>query len=183
MNSTLINFLKAETQELRTIGLENTKTSIEKEYKNALEILDRTTEDWCKIYNITPRVTTHWTGAKGYHEVSVFPESFYGTKTSIQHSKLMTSARTITWKGLEETIESALKVFNRKFDLAIVRLENRLRAHGKDDSPSIIRKGFRSGNFEMDMNYSGKRVSCYTIIAQGEIQRAHYRFLVKAYKS
>ena len=68
----------------------------------------------------------------------------------------------------------------RHYANSIEKLAERLNQKGiKDDTEMIIKSGYVGVNFEITIEHNGLITKAWTIIAEGPIQRPHYRYLVK----
>ena len=83
-------------------------------------------------------------------------------------------------KGKVEThIEKAVKAATMHYEESIEKLAARIEKKGLDQSSIKIETTHLGVNIETVLTDGKKTVRAFTIIAQGEIQRPHYRYLVK----
>jgi hypothetical protein len=81
--------------------------------------------------------------------------------------------------GLEAFTEKELKKAEMHYESSLAKLVYKLIEKGLTDTNIQIIEKKLGVNFEMLISHNGKKTTCWTIIAGGEIQRPHYRYLVK----
>jgi hypothetical protein len=172
MKEAIEQILRKETRELKDLYLQKTKTFATKEFEYAEKVMYRTVVEWCEIFGLEARLI--------YADHYEFPVGFYNTKESKMRTKIMSKNKIIFWDGLEKHIEMALKKAEKHYENSLKKLVERLIEKGLTDTNFEIVEKTLGVNFEMLIKYDGdKTIRCWTIIAEGEIQRPHYRYLIK----
>lgn len=173
---TLIEQLQEQTQDLKEQYVDFTRIWAEQNYNRISERLNWKDADWCKLLGITPEVRKDFQNV----EFLTFPIGFYNTKGARVLNRLKSEVSTITTFGLEEYVRRELKDAELHYRQSIEKLVFRLNKKGvTDDSEFKISSGRIGLNFECTINHGGKVTRAFTILAKGEIQRPHYRYLVK----
>lgn len=145
----LINTLTANTQDLKNEFFERT-------IANATRLFNECE----KMYNKSEQ-----------EKIAMF--------SNIQNYKIQNHYwKSIVWTGLDSLIQSELRNAENHYNSSIIKLANRLVKKGVTENFTII-SGKVQQNFEMVITSENKTIRAYTIIASGEIQRPHYRYLVK----
>ena len=90
------------------------------------------------------------------------------------------------WQKRDKWVQIAITKAERHYDASIKKVVDRLLQKGFTDDNMLVFSASLSAvtGFEMLLKNQeiGKYVRCWTIIAEGPVQRPHYRFLVKASK-
>lgn len=145
----LINLLKKETQTLKFQYLEMTEAWAIKEFN----YLRQWADDYCA-------------GKFGFGEAS---KKYWRLPAYIMNSN-----------GKVEThIEKMLKAANEHYDFSILKLADRIEKKGLDTSNLNVVTSHIGVNINTTLTDGTKTVRAFTIIAEGEIQRPHYRYLIK----
>jgi hypothetical protein len=177
----IISFLRKETAELETQLYTKTEEYCEN-YKNyVLKFKGYTDLDWCEFFGWTPKPYNRMLP----NALSIPSSAFYSKEYSKMKNIQMDIWRfTKNTNGYEDFVAKEMKVAKKHYEDSLYKLAERLVKKGLDlnTTPKVISKRL-AVNLEMILEFEvggvKKRVNCYTIIAEGPIQRAHYRFLVK----
>lgn len=173
----LVELLKTETQTLKTQYLEKTKEwailNFEKhnERKNWREI------EWCKFLGLTPEVKNP--NCPENIQYLGFPKNFYNTSKARELSKYQKDMRNVIWDGLEKYISKEMKHAELHYESSIKKLANRIEKKGLNQDNISIVTSHIGININTTLTDGIKTVRAYTIIAEGDIQKPHYRYLVK----
>jgi len=169
----LLEVLRNETNDLKILFLEKTKTYAQSEFDKAKEIYQRTAKDWCEIFEIEPMVDGDYVG---------FPNNFWKTDNGRYYSSKSSAARDIVWKGKDKFVADAIKKAERHYVSSLQKLIDRLVKKGLTDTNFQIIEKSLGVNFDLllEHEFEGRKIQtrCWTIIAEGEIQKPHYRYLV-----
>lgn len=107
------------------------------------------------------------------HTVTVIPKHIEET-----YYEVLKLNRLIKEGHLEQHFEKNIKKAEKTFESKLLKLS--LRLSDKEFTNKVEIKSASVGvNFEATLVEGDKTVSAYTIIAEGEIQRPHYRYLIK----
>jgi len=166
--------LREQTSELKEMFLQKTEEYSKSEFEASQVIMRRSEEEWCKYFGIESEIR---------NGRMTFPRNFHNTGRALTMSKLRNKAYSITYNGYEKFLEKNLLAAERHYDSSIVKLVTRLIEKAFTDENIVIENASLSAitGFEMRIKntVTNKIVRCWTIIAEGSIQRPHYRFLVK----
>ena len=177
---TLIQTLTQETQGLKADFLAKTKIYCNEYYEVCLKRYHFNEQDWCKVLGITPEVKQR----KNYNNGSVtesiqFPTNFFNTKESKTYRRLKDQAFSIKYLGLENFTAKELKNAVLHYEASIVKLASRIEAKGLDLTKLKVVTSSIGVNININLTDGLKTINAYTIVAQGEIQQPHYRYLIK----
>lgn len=167
--------LRKETAELKAAYLVQTRNWAKNHFEAMKAKLNWSKEQWAKHLDIETEV--YYEGTASEHVD--FKRGFHSTrKARVYHSEY-SAALNVTYKGLNAYVESKEKDAVMHYDNSIKKLGSRLEGKGVSTDFEMVHQ--RLGvNFEIIIKHpDGKFTKAWTIIAEGEIQRPHYRFLVK----
>lgn len=168
-NDDLVNQLKEATKELKEVYLEKCKDSAKRAYEYnekvaSLNILEVALEN----YGVDLRVLK---------SISRIEDKAIREKVFAENGRIL-RARDFTSISFEKYLENEIKAANEHYESSVYKLAGRVQAKGLEKELTIT--GGRLGlNFEVTITDGVKTVRAWTIIAEGEIQRPHYRYLVK----
>lgn len=171
----LIEILKKETVTLRlqyidkTIDWSNSYYEICKKRKTWKE------KDWCKFLGIEPVMRNPNTSLQflGY------PTGFYSTSKSRELDRYQNDIRRILSLGLEKYIEKEVNYAKMHYETSIIKLAERIEKKGLNINKLKATTSHIGVNIDTTLTDGEKKVRAFTIIAEGEIQRPHYRYLIK----
>jgi hypothetical protein len=171
----LIEILKSETETLRVQYLEKTKEwatnyyNVCKQRKNWKEV------QWCKFFGLTPEIKNQNTNM----QLLGYPKGFYNTEKSRELHRYQNEIHRTLTLGLEKYIEKELKYAEMHYESSIIKLADRIDKKGlKQDKITVVTSHI-GVNINTTLTDGEKTVREFTIIAEGEIQRPHYRYLIK----
>lgn len=173
--TTLIQKLTAETQILKIEFLEKTEKYAVERYNQALKQNKYTALDWCRVFGLTPE--KHNEGRVS--EFLGFPKNFYNSKLARTLDGIKNKNRRISSMKLEDFIEKEKKNAVLHYENSIIKLAARIEKKGLDLENVTMKTGRVGVNIETTITDGNKVVKAWTIVAQGEIQQPHYRYLVK----
>lgn len=172
--------LTQATQDLKEQYLLKTRIHTENKYKQAVERSKWKEVDWCKYYNLTPKVANK--GMKDC-EFLTFPDGFYNSKQARIYHNDKDEATMHLRIGLDDMFKRAEKFAIIHYENSVIKLVDRLYKKGITDSDEIeIIQERLNVNFEAFIKSGKVVVRCWTIIAEGPVQQPHYRFLVNNVK-
>jgi hypothetical protein len=171
----LINILKTETETLKVQYIAKTKEWARDQFDSIMERSGWTNLQWCKYFGLTPEVYN-----KGMmSEYESFPRGFYNTKQSREYSNFKDKAYKIKNIGVEGFMLAEEKKAELHYEGSIVKLANRIEKKGLNVDKLVVETSHIGVNINTTLTDGEKTVKAFTIIASGEIQRPHYRYLVK----
>jgi hypothetical protein len=171
----LINILKTETETLKVQYIAKTKEWARDQFDSIMERSGWTSLQWCNYFGLTPEVYN-----KGMmSEYKSFPRGFYNTKQSREYSNFKDKAYKIKNIGVEGFMLAEEKKAELHYEGSIVKLANRIEKKGLNVDKLVVETSHIGVNINTTLTDGEKTVKAFTIIASGEIQRPHYRYLVK----
>lgn len=145
----LIEILKRETESLKTQYVEMTEKWAIKEFEYLRQ--------WATDYN---------KGKFGFAEAS---KKYYRLPHYIVNSN----------GKVEQHVEKMVKNAIEHYDFSIEKLAERIEKKGLNQEILTTVTSHIGVNIETTLTDGNKTVRAFTIIAQGDIQRPHYRYLIK----
>lgn len=147
--SNLIETLKAETESLKVQYLNMTTEWAAKEFSQL--------RTWANEYQ---------SGKFGFGEAS---KKYYRLPSCVVNSN----------GTVEMYVEMAVKSANTHYEDSIAKLAFRIEKKGLDVSKLKVKTSHIGVNIETVLTDGIKTVKAFTIIAEGLVQKPHYRYLVK----
>jgi len=170
----LIERLRTSTTDLKEIYIEKTKKYASEYFDHCIKLNKLTELDWLQRYNVKYTEYKHSNGS-----INFYPTSFY-SKEYKRMSSVKNEMQTILNEGFESYTNRMVRSAERHYEDSLVKLSNRLNQKGiKDDTNFTIKSGRIGMNFELTIEHESLITKAWTIIAEGPIQRPHYRYLVK----
>jgi len=178
---TLINTLTQETQGLKADFLAKTENYCKLYFDECLKRYSWSEQNWSELLGVTPEIrqTTNICGVKIGDDKICFPKGFFNTKASKTYRRLWNEVLTIKYLGLEKFTAKELKKAVAHYEASIVKLASRIEAKGLDLTNLKVVTSSIGVNININLTDGVKTVNAYTIVAQGEIQQPHYRYLIK----
>jgi len=178
----LIETLTANTQDLKNAFIEKTIENAKSTFEYCTKMYNMPLSEKYTMFNVpfemvkrlgseelTPRMTmVLYTNFK-YPQT---PTEYY------TYQKKNDKWYTVKSLGLENYIAKELKYAELHYESSIVKLADRLTKKGIT-SDFTIQNGRIGQNFEITITSGNIVTRAWTIIAEGPIQRPHYRYLVK----
>lgn len=173
----LASLLKDHTQELKADYLEKTKVYAANYFNHYLELLNRSEALWYDQFDIITK--------EQYGQTTIDYKLTSSRKLN-EMRKLQRKCGDITRIGLANFTAKELKNAEDHYNSSIEKLAFKLNQKGiTEDQEFEITSGRVKMNFECVIHHSkidGKytqHTKAWTIIAEGPIQRPHYRYLIK----
>jgi hypothetical protein len=174
-SSGIIDQLFAKTADLKAIYLEKTKEYAARHWKYVIKQLARPMEEWYKEYDVKTQVLT--SGGKEYIEPA---RGEYSKRNVYKMRNQIDRLKSLIEKGFEKFEASELKNAEQHYKDSVLKLNTRLQAKGIVDGCKFeIINSSVGVNLEIMIKHEHGITRAWTIIAEGEIQRPHYRYLVK----
>lgn len=173
----LIAALTEKTQDLHDKFIDMTKKAARRIFDNCEKANKRTLTEWYDVFGVkwenkdlngTGRITSEplrdeYNGKK-----------LYKMRDAIQKTRIM------VLDGYAKYEAKEIKYAENHYSDSIIKLARRLNDKGiTDGSEFVITTGWVGVNLEITIKHGEQTTKAWTIIAEGEIQRAHYRYLVK----
>ena len=172
---TLVEILITETSELKEIYIEKTIAWANSHYEHLESFKKYSEVDWCKYFHIEPEVKYPGTAS----EYSGFPRGFYNTSKARELRRIQDEVYGVTSKGLEGFVSKEVSKAELHYKQSIEKLAARIEKKGLITENLTVKTGRVGINIETVLTDGVKTVKAFTIVAEGEIQRPHYRYLIK----
>lgn len=165
---TLLETLIENTQDLKAEFLVKTERWAIKHFENSERIMSMNGAQWCKYFGLTPEHGRE------------LPSGFYNTKNARTQDNMKNTASRIIKLGLEKYIAKEKDDAVRHYENSLEKLVYRLNKKGINDNDTLsVVSGCVGLNFEITLKAKDIIAKAWTIIAEGPVQRPHYRYLVK----
>jgi hypothetical protein len=171
----LINILTKETETLKVQYIVKTKEWARDQFDSIMEKSNWTNLQWCNYFGLTQEIYNEGRPS----EFKSFPKGFYNSKQSREYSNLKDKLRKIIQIGVEEFMLGEDKKAILHYEGSIVKLANRIEKKDLNIDKLIVKTSHIGVNINTTLTDGEKTVNAFTIIASGEIQKPHYRYLVK----
>jgi hypothetical protein len=173
--NTLINTLRTETETLKNQYFEMTKKWATNYFNSIMRKKEWKEITWCEHFGLEPRIANPGTNMEFY----TFPNGFYNTKLARQYDKIRNEIRSLSNMGLEAFIAKEMKKAELHYESSLLKLAYKIELKKIDIHNMSVVTGHVGVNIDMTLTDGEKTVKAFTIIAEGQIQRPHYRYLVK----
>jgi uncharacterized protein (DUF1697 family) len=170
----LTNILLAQTAEFKATFIAKTEQYAEREFNRASEMILWKEEQWCSFLGLEPRTETRYGSTR-----ITFPKNFYNTYHSRTYANALKKVAQIVRQGRGAFIIKAIDQAEKHYIQSIEKLAFKIQSKGLDIDAIQVTSGFQGVNFECTITDGIKKVRAFTIIAEGEIIRPHYRYLIK----
>jgi hypothetical protein len=171
----LVEELKKQTELLRVEYLEKTKAYAAKYFAVCKERAKWKDAQWCTFLGLVPEPANKGMAS----EFMTFPKGFWNSKASKHYDKLKYEAKRIAKMGFDNYDAQEVKRAENHYLASCEKLAERIERKGLDQSCLTIHTAKVGVNIETTLTDGVQTVRAWTIIAEGEIQRPHYRYLVK----
>lgn len=166
-NQSLVQALRNETETMKIEYLKNISVWAVQEFEKTMKINDDYLSQ--KKYYINSALNERFGGAK--EEPT---KEFYQAREF-----LLNKGFSIIKIGLEKYLEKQLKQAEEHYQNSILKLSVKIQSKGLNLDKLEVKSGRVDVNFETTLTDGEKVVRAFTIIAEGEIQKPHYRYLIK----
>lgn len=188
---TLLEALTENTQDLKAEYISNTKIWATDRFNSLLEKLSWNEVQWCEYFGLTPRLCNyHGTEVIPYDpnrkltgmQFWSLPSNFYNSRDARRQDSMKNEARQAKRLGLGDFVLMNVVKAEAHYDDSLRKLVDRLKKKGVPETfgekVKIIKA--RVGiNLEIVIKFEAIQVKAWTIVAEGIVQRPHYRYLVK----
>jgi hypothetical protein len=171
----LVKDLTDKTQELKEAYINEVKIWAKRHFAYCETLKKRTHLEWLDAYGITYKLVDKY-GQKNYPEVD---RKMYGDKLTDMRNHLMRVTDVIDM-GFEKFEAKEIKDAEAHYNQSIAKLAYRLNQKGIVDGSQFVVTTARLGrNLEITIKHGDQVTRAFTIWAEGEVNRPHYRYLVK----
>ena len=168
----LVDILRERTEDLKIAYIEKTKEYAKFMFDKANKLLNMSNKEQYDLYKVPCKVSPHNKDSFQVDWSGNYKEGFRLLSRDISN------ARSIVDKGYNAYEEKEIKEAEMHYESSLIKLAERLKAKGIVDNFEIT-SGRVGMNFEVTIKHEKGITRAWTIIAEGLIQRPHYRYLVK----
>lgn len=173
--SKLIELLKEQTITLKEQYVEKTIEWAKKDFNRYMEMSKWKEVDWAKYLNVPTKICNPGTSMAFVS----FHDGFYNTKASRTYRRMKDEVYRTKTMGLDKYILKAKLKAEKHYEYSIIKLAERISKKGLNEENLKMITSHIGVNIETTITDGVKTVRAFTIIAEGEIQCPHYRYLVK----
>lgn len=178
-DKSLVNVLLAKTTALHVAYIEYTKKWCVKRYISMGQFLEKTEEEHLNQYCIKFEHKTASYLPEGKIYISPILKDQHDRRNYYHLQDDLSKFRKIREEGYKKYQDKEVAAANRHYNDSICKLSDRLMKKGVDVKKMTIKTAQVGINIEITIECNGVITRAWTIVAEGEIQRAHYRYLVK----
>lgn len=171
----LIQLLISETQDLKVQYLAKTREWAERKFAYCQKQSKWKEVDWCEYFGLEPMMVNAGTS----REFLTFPKNFYNTKDARIFDRLKSEINSVLRLGLENFLIKEDKIATDHYNDSIEKLAFRITKKGLNLDAISVKSASIGVNINTIITDGTQTVKAFTIIAEGAIQRPHYRYLVK----
>lgn len=175
----LKNKLSVQLQEFKAAYLAKTKVWAQQEHQRMVAMSKWSEEQWCNYLGCTPRIVEKDPERPWLLTGTFFPKNFYNTYQSRTYYNLVRKASGIARMSCENFVRKEEKCAEISFENSLEKLVSRIENKGLNQEKLEVTSSYLDPNLNCTITDGEKTVKAWTIIAQGPIQRPHYRYLVK----
>lgn len=173
-NNSLIEILRKETEQLRLNFIERTKKYVEIQFNRATSMVKYTMAEWYDQYSIpyTMKKPNY-----GTTEIPVVDPKFNSDIKEVRKDR--DTCLMIVSLGLQKFEAKELKKAQQHYEESLHKLASRIESKGLDMTKLVVQTAYIGININTILTDGTITVKAWTITASGEIQRPHYRYLIK----
>jgi hypothetical protein len=170
----VIQILLKETEPLKTAFIEKRRNWSIGYYATCEKRSKWNEGQWCEYLGIAPELCNKGTSL----EFLGFPRNC--NRKYLQEYSIARAAvhRTLSC-GLEKFVTKEVTIAEKHYEASINKLAARIEKKDLNISELKVVTSYIGANIETTLTDGIKTVRAFTIIAEGEIQRPHYRYLIK----
>ena len=177
MLDSITDLLKKETISLKEQYLHITESWANNYYNLCKTRSTWHEKEWCEFLGLKPRIANERLDSKS--QFLTFPEGFYNTPRAKELRRYQDEVRKVTALSLQEYTKKELIRAEKHYEDSISKLAMRLLKKEMNISKISMNTTHIGVNIETIITDGQKTVRAWTIIAEGPVQRPHYRYLVK----
>ena len=171
----LLKILKKETISLKNQYIEMTKEWAETRFNIIVKRTNWNEEKWAKFLDVETRIANEGTSIS----FVTFHKEFYNTKKSREYDSMRNESFMLKRIGVNEYIKKEIKRAENHYESSIIKLANRIEKKELNENKLKVKTSHIGVNIDTILSDGEKQIRAFTIIASGEIQRPHYRYLIK----
>ncbi len=178
----LLQKLLVETEPLRRDFLKKTEEFAMKTYKENQNRVFWRAEEWCNFLGIQPEyedVKANKNGEITVVRVARFPKGFHNTHNAKTLDNVL--KHVIKIKGItdDEFVKLEIENAQKHYQKSIDKLAFRIKEYKLDENKIKLETTYIDQNISTIISDGDKTIKAFTILAWGEIQKPHYRYLIK----
>lgn len=175
MNTLLVKILETETQSLKNQYIEKRIAWAEKYFGTCTERKKWNEEKWAEFLGVKTSIANAGTNM----EFVTFYKGFFSSRASVRFHNLRKESFKIVAGGLDNFIQKEKQKATNHYQNSILKLAERISKKGLDINNITVQTSHIGVNINTVLTDGQKIVKAFTIIAEGEIQCPHYRYLIK----
>lgn len=172
--TTLTNKLRQETESLKVQFIALNADWAKKEFERLENLFDATTYEIGAVLGFESKEIEKF----GTKRTTWKNNNFYNTSDAKTLKNFETKIRNAKNLGLDKFIDNAKKAAEEKYNHSIEKLSARIEKKQLNEESLKIKTAHVGVNIETVLTDGNKTVRAFTIIAHGEVQKPHYRYLV-----
>lgn len=173
-NDKLVEMIKLETAEMKEKYLKLTADGAREEFAGWQNCLKRNEKEWYEAFDIKWREVI----LQGKKCIEPDPNEYHRKALYKMRNARERIGKDVK-KGIEAHLEKQKALAIMHYEYCTEKLGDRIMEQGMDEAKLKVTKGYVGVNLELTITDGTKTVRAWTIIAEGEIQKAHYRYLIK----
>ena len=173
---TLINILLKETETLKIQYINSTTEWADKYYNLCVKRSYWKEEQWCEYFGITPELHNPTLPTIAFLG---FPIGFYNKKESKEYLCMKNELKSMMKLGNELYVFKEKQKAEKHYMDSIKKLAFRIQEKGMVETDIKTVSSHIGVNFNTTITDGIKTIKAFTVLAHGEINRPHYRYLVK----
>jgi hypothetical protein len=185
INDELFEKLLKETEPLKEDFLKKTKDFATNIYnENESRLLWRV-EEWCKFLEVEPEYTERKANKDGKLQivsVASYPKGFHNTDKAKTLDNTLKQVHKIKGYSREQFIEKEMQDAEKHYINSIYKLIFRIKDYNLDDSKIELETSYIDQNISTTITDGNRTLRAFTVLAWGDVQRPHYRYLIKLKK-
>lgn len=174
-DNSLVDILKAKTTDLKERYIQSVKDWAKRRFTTIENQIQWTEQKWYDYYNVKYTIVDE----RGKDVIKVDTQE-YNKKGYFKVWDDLRAYKKIVKLGFDTFEAKEIKSAERHYNDSITKLSDRLIKKGITDGSTMeIIKAWVGVNLEMTIKSGDIITRAWTIVAEGEIQRPHYRYLIK----
>lgn len=170
----LVDIIKQHTAEMRDLYYERVKERSVIEFQTIQSRNNRSIKEWYEAY----RVEFDEVEQGGRMVIKPKPTEYH-QKRLYKMRDAIEATRKVVNDGLPTYMEKMQKLAELHYESSTFKLARRITDKGLNQELIEVTSGKVGVNLEILITDGTKTIKCFTIVAEGEIQKAHYRYLIK----
>lgn len=166
-NLILVNALRKETESIKNSYVAQISDWARQEFEKAMKINENYLS--LKKYYLNSDLNELFGGVKEEPTVEFYQAKNY----------LLDKGYSIIKTGLQKFVEKQVKEAIEHYESSILKLSAKIEKKGLNIEKLEVKSGMVGVNFETTLTDGEKIVRAFTIVASGDIQKPHYRYLIK----